>query len=438
MKSMIKKSLSIFISVLMLVTYIPSQVFAQVAEGDELYKLYTTYQLENLDDLQEMSSEISKLLRKTGPGKLERLEKAMEKYIDLYKGVGDVQAGFVNLINEEGAESIAKINLVAQEFQETQLSNFKEGINAISQKGFASDGPYSIIDQTESFLTRNVEELNKEMVRMRTALKGEISAADFIKTIPAEDIKPFFEFVVNKMDERFLKGIIIGPGDTIPSVIAKLYHIEQGLEQELIKAGSKIKFIPNMITKLKQLKTPAKQAAYIKEAQSKLSPSERELINRVYELMGDDDIIAALSKNMKEMSTLKASAKAGIGTTGAIVTAVFVMAIIVSINCENSNSFAFSVDTVTLMNKIKNGTANDFEQYAFYRKGGTLRFIEEHPLHFGAYLVSLNEHVSNIKNNDILEIKEYNSIGTEVSQQINNDIEYIMNEDISNKYEFQI
>lgn len=463
MKTVIKKSLSIFLSALMLMTTVPVEVFAQqvspnvvpIAEalGNKSRELGFTLRLRA-----RKGTDFFYNLVGCGPKPVAELEELLDDYIKLYTEANDllfmtvpeVSKGTTTpleiLANRYASDTKYDVYDLARRNVETKLDELKGYKNFVRNIKYRTDPSFPDLPPSVGYDdVKEMERIYERLVAddgettLDLFMHGDVPTLKFAQKAEKEQfLRSVFDEALSRMaakdpamQERLLKGLVIGESDNITDVVSKLQELMTRLGQEAAtKSSTKVNSIPNMIKTLKGLKTKKAQEEFIAEVQSKLTREQKELIREIYS-QGDEVVLKLLRDSTPELGkaasqTGKAAGKVSkkILSNGLLLIAgsVLTMAMITMIDANN-NSFAEVKNPNDIKRRIAQGEAYPSEVLAFYNSTYGQQEILNDPLPFASWLLSLNEGMANDKsaamlNDEMLEVKGWNPVPEDLNKDI--------------------
>ena len=431
MKKAMKKFLSIFLSVLMLATSVPAELFAQkVGDGDAI----------NMADFERRVQQLQAMLNKSEQGamattKLEKIKMISEEYAKLFEDFSKVKF-------ESGLPEVDELTarIVGSDLREINefVTNFmveehKKTLNDIilsaeSLKGSASESATNkFISQNENFLKEEVNRLKKEIER---ALKGQPSNRLYI-TFPNKEQKvAFFDRVMKNVmkvtnEENQALGIHMYMSvnshisddaliRAIEEIRSQLLLMDTKAAAELEKAVSEklgFKSIIEFIGKLNELTinsgskmqngelTKEQKAAKLAREKYIADLEKEELSNTqkafIREFTKDPEAAKGVFEEISKTgmrSTFRGVAPA-ILSVGFVVIAAITMLSIRETKTVSNRSQTYDKTMTDIRGRISNDTAtlDDLRTYIYSDTSEAKNLISEYPAIFGAYALIMSK-----------------------------------------------
>ena len=478
---MLKKYLSISLSIFMLANYIPVNCFAQSAdfvtqdsklivprinyggadlieESQKIYErlmelydgdmkgdmIFFRSQDRSLSKVEELKSILEdykkflihinnsqKVLKGVESGKISSLEMLTEKYfaevpdytqnaiLDRFGKSNNVTYFYsykesVWEIQEEVKKDIKIIN---------DIIDVRAKVTATKSKGVLNKDYFADIKNICRKYVSYLKKENYESVKAiyegfeRNAAKifaTPESKAEFLRYIWDKTIE-----IMEKNDpdfkEKLLRGLVLHEGDTPKVIINKLQQVLRRLGRE---APKHIKdSLKRMIKYIDILCKEGKLEEYIAKTNNELTLANKRLIKDIEEFGGgkntmfSDILLQDAASSIPERTTVRTAGRVLKLVTPAMIIlgTIWTVNTIVNIDTGN-NTFANTMNPITITKKIKNGTASKEELFAYYMMPYSAKYIEEQPLQFASVMfftaeVVTNPDIEKFMNDAIMQIK---------------------------------
>ncbi len=395
MKQTIKKYLSIFLSVLIIITYVPTYVYAQeqftsqFPEGVEVLR----------QQLSAINSEINTELslwnnRGYSSSQLKKLEDIMDKYIEIISDVNKKHPNIAENLNyqfdvkyfQEYKNQVRSIRLILNGNAVTTLSDTQE---------------ITVIKKTLHNKTLNME-------RALSGITGKVkkilpNASDQAAKAELKELRRLIAKILEKPINNNLKfkeqllAHVLDEDLNIDTMIARLQRVLEISQNEVSKKAVKIYSIPNMLETLKQFTNPKGQAQFIEVMEDGITLDQRLIIKELCKKVQNNKLrYKLLNDYVPEVTKTRAAQSAADAAKFAAkmanipliaITAVLVLATVVTINADEGNSFEYSMNTGALKHRVKNGTADIIDMIAFYQLPTSRNYIKEHIGEFSAVVL---------------------------------------------------
>lgn len=313
---------------------------------------------------------------------------------------------------------------------EENLRKIEKILNRRSGKEIITKADYEVI---RDICKKTISNLRKENLESIQAIYAgfEKSAAKIFPT--PESKAEFLRYIWDRTIEivrknspdseaRLLQGLFLRDGDTPKMVTAKLERFFVNLGKEAPKSVPDA-FSSNMIKIISS--TPRSQFQnYIAEVKKPLTEQQKALITDIQDYAYRNpnfcdsffqDVSNGISKRTTAMTVAE---KAAVATAKIVTPAVLILGslwildMVVNIDGSN-NTFAGAISPASIKRKMKDGTANRYEQFAYYMMPSSAEYIEEDPVQFASVIFSAAEAITNpaikkIMNDPIFKIEGYN------------------------------
>lgn len=391
MKQTIKKYLSIFLSVLIIITYVPTYVYAQeqfipeLPEGVEVLR----------QQLSAISSEINTELslwnnRGYTSSQLDKLEDIMDKYIEIISDVNKIHPNIAENLN---------YSFDIKYFQEykNQVRSIRLALNGNAVTTLSNTQEITVIKKT----------LHNKTLNMERALSG--ISFEVKKTLPnasaqaakaeLKELRRLIAKILEKPINNNLKfkeqllAHILDEDLNIDTMIARLQRVLEISQNEVSKKAIKIYSISDMIETLKLFNNPKGQAQFIEVMEDGMTLDQKLTIHELCKKVQDNKLrYKLLNDYVPEVAKTRAAQSAAdiariAGVSMVVITAVLVLATVVTINADEGNSFEYSMNPGTLKHRVKNGTADIIDMVAFYQLPTSREYIKEHIEEFSAVVL---------------------------------------------------
>ena len=395
MKQTIKKYLSIFLSVLIIITYVPTYVYAQEQFTSELPEGVEVLR----QQLSAISSEINTELslwnnRGYTSSQLETLENMLDRYIQICSEADKIYVDLADNLNSPFKNSfdVKFFRKYKEQVQSIRLGLKGEGITALSDTK-----EITVIKKTLYNTTSNMErELLGISVKVKKTLPN--PSAQAAKAELKQLRRLIAKILENPMNNNLkfkeqLLAHILDEDLNIDTMIARLQRVLEISQNEVSKKSINIYSIPNMIETLKQFNNPKGQVIFKQAMEDNFTLDQKLTIHELCKKVQDNKLrYKLLNDYVPEVAKTRAAQSAAdiariAGVSMVVITAVLVLATVVTINADEGNSFQYAMNPGALKHRVKNGTADIIDMVAFYQLPTSREYIKEHIEEFSAVVL---------------------------------------------------